>query len=217
MDEYKYSGKYDDPLLAELYDRKESYVDDITLLRRLIGDSGPLNILECFSGTGRIVIPLAEDGHMITGIEIAKSMNARAERKLFQLPQDVSARVELRVRDVLDGEWGSGYDLVILGANAFYELPSAQVQEDCVRLASEALRPNGLIFIDNNDYGGGWGKSELGQTRVVFEGFGADRTFGRYLMKSVGFDEADEILFMERTSLKRTPNGKETREEYICR
>ena len=76
MREYRYSGDYNDPLLAELYDLSETYTDDIRLLRSLIGDTGPLKILECFSGTGRILIPLVQDGHAVTGIEISEAMQA---------------------------------------------------------------------------------------------------------------------------------------------
>lgn len=32
---YRYSGNCDDPLLAELYDQSETYVDAVELIRRL--------------------------------------------------------------------------------------------------------------------------------------------------------------------------------------
>ncbi len=51
--DYPYSNDYDDPLLAELYDRLVTETDDVALLRRLVGDYGPLNVLEAVSGTGR--------------------------------------------------------------------------------------------------------------------------------------------------------------------
>ena len=53
--EYPYSGNYDDPLLAELYDRSETYTDDVALIRRLIGDMGPLNILPYSEGSERAI------------------------------------------------------------------------------------------------------------------------------------------------------------------
>jgi len=62
---------YDDAVLAELYERRETYADDVDLIRRLIARGGPLNVLECFCGTGRIALPLAQDGHCVTGIDIA--------------------------------------------------------------------------------------------------------------------------------------------------
>lgn len=217
MDEYKYSGDYDDPLLAELYDQAETYQEDVFLLRKLIGKAGSLRILECFSGTGRMLLPLAQDGHTVTGIEIASAMHARAKRKLDQLGKAVRTRVELKVKDVLDGDWGDEYDLVILGANAFYELPSATAQEQCIGFAADALKPHGLLFVDNNDYKGDWGKGPFGMDRVIFEGTGDDGSFGRFVMKSSSYDETEGVLYLERTWTKRDPDGRETRQRYLGR
>jgi hypothetical protein len=214
---YRYSGNYDDPLLAELYDQSETYVDDVELIRRLIGESRPLNILEPFSGTGRILIGLAQDGHRVTGLEIAPSMNTRAIDKVAGLGADVPDRVTLKVQDALHGEWGSGYDLVIVGANAFYELPAAEMQERCIHFAWEALVPGGWLFVDNDDYKGVWGKGPFGEKRVVFEGVGMDGTFGRATMTSLGFDEGQGVLHMKRTWFTRAPDGTEQMVEYLGR
>ncbi|MBU0493990.1 MAG: class I SAM-dependent methyltransferase [Chloroflexi bacterium] len=221
MEEYPYSGSYDDPLLAELYDREETYTDDVALIRKLIaliGDAGSLNtIVEPFSGTGRILVPLAQDGHHVTGIEMAPAMNARAAAKVAALGDEVQARVALKTQDVLDGDWGAGYDLVILGGNAFYELPSAEAQERCIRLAHEALAPGGHLFVDNNDYKGDWGRLAFGKEHVVLEGTGADGTYGRYALTSLRFDEDFGVLHLKRTWLTRTPAGVEQTIEYVGR
>jgi len=212
---YKYSFDYNHPLLAELYDQSETYTDDVELIRRLIGDCGPLNILECFSGTGRILIPLAQDGHRITGIEIAPAMNARAAAKIAKLGDDVRSRVTLKVQDVLDGEWGFGYDLVIMSDNAFYELPSARMQERCIQFAREALLSGGRLFLDNDDYKGDWSRGPFGKEGTIFDGEGADGTFGRSTVDSLRFDEEDGILYMKHTWFTRSSHGAESYIEYL--
>lgn len=217
MQEYKYSGKYDNPLITELYDQSETYTDDVELIQKLISNSVYLNILECFSGTGRVLIPLAQEGHRITGIEIASAMSARASEKIAMLGSDVRDRVTLKVQDVLGGQWGYGYDLVIMAANAFYELPSAEMQERCIRFAREALVLDGRLFVDNNDYKGDWSEGPFGKERVVFEGRGIDGTFGRSTMEGIRFDEEQGILYMKRTWFTRTPDGIENYSEYFCR
>jgi hypothetical protein len=217
LQRYRYSGNYDDPLLAELYDQSETNVNDVALIRRMIGKSGPLNILEPFSGTGRILVPLARDGHRVTGIELAPSMSARAMDKTTRIGTDVLDRVTLKVQDVLNGEWGSGYGLVIIGANAFYELPEAEMQERCIRLVWEALVPDGWLFVDNSDYKGDWGKGPFGQECVIFEGVGTDGKFGRATMTPLGFDEEQAVLHMKRTWYTRTPDGTEHTVEYLGR
>ena len=208
---------YDHPLIAELYDTSENYTDDVELLRRLIGDSGPLDILECFSGTGRILVPLAGDGHRITGIEIAPSMAARASEKLERLGAKIVDRVTLKVRDVLDGGWGTGYDLLIIGANAFCELPSADAQAHCVEMARDALAPGGHLFIDNDDYKGNWGAGPFGRERVVFEGVGSDGAYGRWSMEGIRFDEAGAVLHSRRRWHTRSPDGHEHDVEYVSK
>jgi hypothetical protein len=218
VQEYKYSANYDDPLLAELYDREEVYTDDVALIRRLIGDAGPLRtIVEPFSGTGRILVPLARDGHSVTGIEIAPAMNARAAAKVARLGEDVQTRVTLKVQDVLDGNWGTGYDLIVIGGNAFYELPSAEAQARCVRFAHEALVPGGHLFVDNDDYKGGWDRLPFGEERVILEGVGEDGTFGRYSMTYLRFDEGPRVLHLKRAWYTRTSAGVERTVEYAGR
>ena len=82
MEKINRSMDYDDPVLAEIYDQSETCTDDVKLLRTLLAPMKSLNILECFSGTGRILIPLAKDGHRVTGIEISDAMTTRATKKL---------------------------------------------------------------------------------------------------------------------------------------
>jgi len=63
---YNTTNAYDiEPHIAEIYDQVETYTDDLYLIRRLIGGRVPLRILEPFCGTGRILIPLALDGHTL--------------------------------------------------------------------------------------------------------------------------------------------------------
>src|SRR3972149_2266514 len=85
-----------EPHIAEIYDQSETYADDVALIRRLIGPlphpahckdqqwrgRKHLRILEPFCGTGRILIPLAEDGHTLVGLDQAGGMLARAASKL---------------------------------------------------------------------------------------------------------------------------------------
>jgi SAM-dependent methyltransferase len=215
MDEYAYSADYDDPLLAELYDQAITESDDVEMIRRLIAGMGPLNILECFCGTGRILAPLACDGHAVTGIELAAGMLARARAKLERPGADVRDRATLRVADVLAGGWGGGYDLVIIGANAFYELPSPEQQARCIGHAAAALKPGGWLFVDNDDYKCDWGAGPFGSARVVFEGTGSDGTFGRFTMKNVSFDADRDVLAMERIWTKRRPDGAEVVRRYL--
>ena len=213
-DRYKYALNYDHPLLAELYDRSENYTDDLELIRRLIAELGTLNILEPFSGTGRLLIPLVKDGHTSTGIEISCCMNARAAVQVAFLPDDVAARVRLRVEDIFRAKWGKGYDLVLLACNCFYELPSAELQEECIRKASQALKKGGHVYVDNNNYMGGWDDGPFGKELTILAGEDRQGTYGRSSMKHVSFDKKTNVLTIRRKWYVREPDGEESETEY---
>lgn len=207
------SKSYNHDIIAELYDLLETRTDDIKLIKRLINDKGQLNILECFCGTGRILILLALEGHKICGLELSPNMLKRAISKVNHFDNEVQDRITLKHVDVLKGNWGYGYNLIIMGANAFYELPSAESQEKCVKKAYEALKDGGLLFIDNNDYKGNWGKSDFVNERIIFEGECTDGTFGQYTLKNHSFDDKNNILHYSH-KLYISKDNKESTFEY---
>jgi SAM-dependent methyltransferase len=105
--DHKYALDYDDVVLAELYDRHETYTNDVELIRRLIGGRGPLNILECFCGTGRIALPLAQDGHRVTGID-AEASSPGGFLYLDDSDFDGIRRLAPQPRVVFDGATADG-------------------------------------------------------------------------------------------------------------
>ena len=78
-----------DAHVAELYDQLITTAEDIALVRRLIGPQKGLRILEPFCGTGRVLIPLALDGHVVVGLDRAQGMLSRARAKVGALPPEV--------------------------------------------------------------------------------------------------------------------------------
>lgn len=78
-----------EPHIAEIYDQSQTYTDDVDFIRSLMRGRGALRILEPFCGTGRILIPLALDGHALVGVDQAVGMLDRARAKVEQLPEDV--------------------------------------------------------------------------------------------------------------------------------
>ena len=110
------TNMYDvDRVVAEFYDLHETYTDDVELIRRLIGERGPLRVLEPFCGTGRLLIPLAEDGHELVGMDQAVAMLERCRAKTERLPDEVRGRIALVEADVTAATWPTGFDVVVLG------------------------------------------------------------------------------------------------------
>ena len=136
--------------VAEIYDRIENYVDDADLIKSLISGCEGLHILEPFCGTGRILIPLAQAGHHIVGIDRAQVMLERARDKISRLPAKIRSRIKLIKADILVPEWPGNLGVIILGGNCLYELATTEEQELCISRAARSLKPGGYVYLDNN-------------------------------------------------------------------
>jgi len=210
-----YSDNYNRELLAEIYDQCTNHQTDLELIRSLIEGKGQLKILECFSGTGRISIPLLAEGHFVTGIELALAMAERARTKARALGQEHFARLNVMVQDVLGPEWGtSAFDIVVIGCNALFELSSKKMQLECITRAYQALLPGGYMYIDNGNWT--WPmEKEVGRKWIALEGTGSDGTYARQSAETTAVDTESGIMHIKRTWYTRTAEGLETSESYM--
>ena len=80
-------------------------------------------LLELGCGSGRILIPLAEAGYRVTGIEIDPGM---LQVLRANLPEDLLPRVKLVEADFTDFQLGEEYGLVILPCNTYSTLDAAR-------------------------------------------------------------------------------------------
>ena len=206
-----------DPCIAELYDQIETHTDDIALLRRLIGTGPPLRILEPFCGTGRILLPLAADGHTIDGFDRAAPMLERARAKLAELSPEIQQRVSLSQSDVLSAPWPDGYDLVILGGNCLYELATPQQQKGCIAQAAQALRPGGYLFVDNDHMEGALDPAwRDGGVQTAFPtGRCADGTRIKATRETVWFDAARRLALFSRELRITRPDGSMQQQTFL--
>jgi SAM-dependent methyltransferase len=206
-----------DPHIAEIYDQSETYTDDVTLIRQLIDKRGPLRILEPFCGTGRILIPLACDGHHLVGLDQARGMLDRAWAKIKQLPKAVQHRIILTQADVINEKWPGVFDLVILGGNCFYELATPEEQEQCIISAAVALNPCGYVYVDNNHMEGkldeSWQKPGVSQgfpTGICADGAQIEST-----TETIWFDVPRRLAKFRRCTKVTLPDGRIIEKEYI--
>ena len=215
------TNPYDlDHHIAEVYDITQTETADIALIRKLISGRGPLQILEPFTGTGRILIPMAEDGHIVTGIDQAQAMLERARDKINALPEAVRDRIFLIQCDLLndpsDDAWPGGMDLVILGGNCFYELASPKEQEFCVQQAAASLKPGGYVYIDNDHMEGdlalSWQNPAPEQRGI--QGMCADGTFIESWLQTVWFDAPRRLVQFRRWNKVVYPDGSQMTKEY---
>ncbi len=213
-----------DAHVAEAYDLYVTEMDDVELIRRLIdsrrliGGQKSLRILEPFTGTGRILLPLALDGHTVTGIDQAHAMIEQARKNAAALPEDVQKRISLIEADVICQNWPNGFDLVILGGNCFYELATPQEQEQCIRLAAAALKPGGRLYVDNDHMEGdldpAW--QDIGTPKKIgVQGTCADGSRVDSFMETIWFDAPRRLVRFRRRTEIITPDGQKVVREYL--
>jgi SAM-dependent methyltransferase len=207
---------YFDIHIAEIYDMQENDTQDVGLLQKLLQGKSIPNILEPFCGTGRFVIPLALDGHSILGIDQSQAMLQLAQKKIKDLSDDVQKRIRLQWADVTVENWPSGYDLVILGFNCFYELASAEEQEFCIYQASRACNPGGYIYVDNDHMEGeldaAW--QDMNHKYVYLSGICKDGTQVKNTRETIWFDVKGRLARFERRYQITSPEGVITEYQF---
>ncbi|MBW6475133.1 MAG: class I SAM-dependent methyltransferase [Anaerolineaceae bacterium] len=203
--------------IAEIYDMQENNTKDVEFLRNLLHGKTRLKILEPFCGTGRFVIPLAFDGHSILGIDQSQAMLQLAQKKIKDLADDVQKRIQLQCADVTVENWPTGYDLVILGFNCFYELATAEEQEYCIYQASRACKPGGFIYVDNDHMEGeldaAW--QDLNHKYVYLSGTCKDGTQVKNTRETIWFDVKGRLARFERRYQITSPEGIVTEYQFF--
>jgi SAM-dependent methyltransferase len=140
--------------IARLYDLDLS-VDpgDVELYQALARRTGG-PILELAVGSGRIAVPLAEDGHSIVGVDIDSSMLGRARARMAAAGQATAARIELIEADmsaVADDPRlarSGPFQLAILALNSILIMTTPDRQRAVLRTMARLLAPGGLAVVD---------------------------------------------------------------------
>ncbi len=105
-------------------------------------------ILELGCGTGRVLLPVAQAGHRITGLDLSESMLARCRAKLENGPAQVRERVQLVHGDMTDFDLGETFRLLTIPFRPFQHLLAVEQQLGCLRCAHHHLAPGGKLLVD---------------------------------------------------------------------
>lgn len=131
--------------IVDLYDLEHAdYTEDTELLLEL-ADLGEGPILELGCGTGRVLLPLAEAGHTVTGVDSSQPMLDVAAARAKQAGLDVS----LVNGDMsqIGGIPGGPFGMVIASLNSIMHLTAAD-QRAMATSSQAALAPGGRLVID---------------------------------------------------------------------
>lgn len=101
-------------------------------------------ILELACGTGRLTIPIKEEGYAITGVDISEDMVNEARKKAREKKIDITIHVE----DIRDFDLQNKFSLVILPFNSICHLHDYESIFSCLTCIKKHLRHDGRFIID---------------------------------------------------------------------
>jgi len=134
--------------LARLYDLDLADDPGDLDLYLALADRADGPVLELAVGTGRLAIPLAEAGHLVTGVDLDPAMLERARRRARgaagsdRLSLVEADLVGLRLPDA--GRFG----LAFIALNSLLVLPSRVAQQAALQTLADHLAPGGLAVVD---------------------------------------------------------------------
>jgi (2Fe-2S) ferredoxin/predicted O-methyltransferase YrrM len=170
--------------------------DRAPVVVKTLGTAGVRRILDLGGGSGAYTIAFAKACPDVKCeiLDIAEVVPLAAE---YVSQAGVSAQVSLRAGDMLQDEFGSGYDLIML--NAICHMFSEEQNRDIFRRAHQALAPNGRLvvqdFILNPDKTGPQQAALFSLNMLVATDAGASYSEPEYTgwMKDAGFTEVSRI------------------------
>jgi len=143
-------GNYNaQPEIPELYDHIPLYRDreDVAFYRDLCSAADGA-VLELGCGTGRILIPAAEAGSTITGMDQSGFMLDRCRAKLRTFGADIQRRVTLVQADMTTFSLGRTFALVTVPFRPLQHLVSVEEQMSFLACAHRHLHPGGKLALD---------------------------------------------------------------------
>jgi SAM-dependent methyltransferase len=99
-------------------------------------------VLELGAGTGRVAIPLAEQGCTVTAVDASPDMISILKSK------DPDGRVNAVLADMADPPVQGPFDLIYAVYNVLYELHVQDLQVACLSSAARLLRSGGALVIE---------------------------------------------------------------------
>ena len=133
-------------MLARLYDAFPFDADLPLYLELATAQGGRL--LEVACGTGRVLVPLAQAGFHVIGLDASPFMLDIAREKLGAAGPEIEARARLVQGDMRSFALGETFDLAIIAAKSMAYLTSRADQQRTLRAVAGHLRPGGLLALD---------------------------------------------------------------------
>lgn len=131
---------------AEYYEYDHAITEDIPFYLARASECGS-PILELACGTGRVLIPLAQAGFEVHGIDISRNMLAACRDAVHRFGLDDRVRIEQA--DMTDFTLPrQDFKLIFAALRSFMHLPTPADQLACLRRAYAHLAPGGRLILN---------------------------------------------------------------------
>jgi SAM-dependent methyltransferase len=129
---------------AHMYDGMNTNLADLQFYKRWLPKHKDTTILELCCGTGRLTLPIAEDGYTITGVDITASMLDQAKIKASKKGLEV-AFMEADIRTLNLPE---KFDLIFIPFNSIHHLYKNEDLFKAFKVVKNHLKEGGLFLLD---------------------------------------------------------------------
>jgi SAM-dependent methyltransferase len=149
-DQHDSSGGYEEySFTAEFYDHIGPYRErqDVGFYVEMALESGG-PVLEIGCGTGRVLIPTAQAGVEIVGLDNSERMLALCREKVSREPAEVQSRVELARGDMRQFDLGKTFSLVTTPFRPFQHLMTVEDQLSCLACIHRHLADGARFVLD---------------------------------------------------------------------
>ncbi|WP_339146606.1 class I SAM-dependent methyltransferase [Sutcliffiella sp. BMC8] len=131
---------------ANEYDRiHENFLVDLPLILEWAPEKGPIIELAC--GTGRLTIPLAEQGHEMIGVDIHGGMLERAKAKA----NDKNLTVQWLLQDCTQLSLKPSSKFMFMSGNSFQHFLTNEVQDALFQSVHRQLEDEGIFIFDTRN------------------------------------------------------------------
>jgi len=132
-----------------LFYTEQFYADCVKFYKEIFGKKKYKDILDCACGTGQMLIPLAQMGYNVTGIDLSTKMVRRASQNFARnkLMATLSGGDFRQLRDKVRGE----FDVVLCTGNSLGHIKNEEIPL-AIKAMDEVTRPGGMIYIDSKNW-----------------------------------------------------------------
>lgn len=104
-------------------------------------------VLELASGSGRLLVCLAEAGFECHGLDISVEMLRLAEKKISEVSKEIRDRIQLHKADITDFKLPMQFGLAVIADNSLRDLATIEEQKACIALAYDHLHSGGRLLV----------------------------------------------------------------------